>query len=62
MSTAERPNIVFVFSDQQRYSALGVNGNDVIRTPVLDAMAAEGLVCEICIPIIRSARLIEQFC
>ena len=46
MSTAKRSNIVFVFSDQQRYSVLGVNGNDVIRTPVLDAMAAEGLVCD----------------
>ena len=32
-------NIVFVFSDQQRYSALGANGNDVVQTPNLDAMA-----------------------
>ncbi|MFT5088655.1 MAG: arylsulfatase A-like enzyme [Planctomycetota bacterium] len=48
MST-DRPNILFVFSDQQRYSALGANGNDVVRTPVLDAMAAEGMVCDSCI-------------
>ena len=41
-----RPNIVFVFSDQQRYSALGANGNRVVRTPVLDGMAAEGMVCD----------------
>ena len=41
-----RPNIVFVFSDQQRYSALGANGNPVVRTPVLDGMAAEGMVCD----------------
>ena len=40
------PNIVFVFSDQQRYSALGANGNRVVRTPVLDGMAAEGMVCD----------------
>ena len=39
MSNEKRPNILFVFSDQQRYSALGANGNDVIQTPVLDAMA-----------------------
>lgn len=44
--SSKRPNILFVFSDQQRYSALGANGNDVIRTPVLDAMAAEGMVCD----------------
>ena len=46
MSTEKRLNILFVFSDQQRYSALGANGNDVIQTPVLDAMAAEGIVCD----------------
>ena len=44
MSQTQYPNIVFVFSDQQRYSALGTNGNDVIQTPVLDAMATEGMV------------------
>jgi arylsulfatase A-like enzyme len=44
-----RPNILYVFSDQQRYSALGANGNNVVRTPVLDAMAAEGMVCDTCI-------------
>ena len=46
MSQEKSPNIVFVFSDQQRYSALGANGNDVIQTPILDAMAAEGMVCD----------------
>ena len=46
MSNEKRPNILFVFSDQQRYSALGANGNDVIKTPVLDAMADEGMVCD----------------
>ena len=39
-------NLLFVFSDQQRYSALGANGNPVVRTPNLDRMAAEGLVCD----------------
>ncbi len=44
--SSRRPNIVFVFSDQQRYSALGANGNRVVRTPVLDGMAADGMVCD----------------
>lgn len=42
----QRPNILFVFSDQQRYSALGANGNRVIHTPVLDRLAAEGMACD----------------
>ena len=39
-------NILFVFSDQQRYTALGANGNQVVKTPNLDAMAAQGMVCD----------------
>jgi len=40
------PNLLFVFSDQQRYSALGSNGNPVVQTPVLDRMASDGMVCD----------------
>ena len=29
-------DILFVFSDQQRYSALGANGNTVVQTANLD--------------------------
>ena len=43
---ADRPNIVLVFADQQRYSALGANGKTVVRTPNIDAMAADGMVCD----------------
>ena len=39
-------NLLFVFSDQQRYSAVGANGNSVVRTPHLDRMAEEGMVCD----------------
>ncbi len=34
--------ILFVTTDQQRYDALGCNGGTVARTPVVDALAAEG--------------------
>ena len=44
--SSKRPNVLFVFSDQQRYSALGANGNTVLKTPVLDALASEGMVCD----------------
>jgi arylsulfatase A-like enzyme len=40
------PNLLFVFSDQQRYSALSANGNKVVQTPILDGIAAEGMVCD----------------
>ncbi len=43
-STAqERPNIILIVSDDHGTDALGAYGNEVIRTPHLDALAAEGL-------------------
>ncbi|MBN1673489.1 MAG: sulfatase [Kiritimatiellae bacterium] len=52
-----RPNIIFIFSDQQRYSAMGCAGNEVVQTPNHDRLAAEGVcfdnafsACPICSP------------
>lgn len=36
-------NILFVTTDQQRYDALGCNGGLIARTPIVDALAAEGV-------------------
>ena len=38
-----RPNIVFIISDDHRWDALGAAGNTKIKTPVLDKMAREGV-------------------
>lgn len=38
-----KPNIIFLLTDDQRWDALGVAGNPIIRTPHLDALAREGL-------------------
>ena len=52
-----QPNILFVFSDQQRYNTMGCVGNEVIQTPHLDRLAREGVCfdqafssCPICSP------------
>ncbi len=52
-----QPNILFVFADQLRYSALACHGNRVVQTPNLDRLAREGVVfdqafssCPICSP------------
>ena len=52
----KRPNILFLMTDQQRHDALGCV-NPIIKTPVLDSIAARGIrfsqaVCNvpICVP------------
>ena len=43
-----RPNILLLYTDQQRWDALGVNGNPDIQTPHLDTLAREGTSFERC--------------
>lgn len=38
-----RPNILILYTDQQRWDALGANGNPDVRTPHLDRLAARGI-------------------
>ena len=52
-----RPNVLYVFDDQHRYSAMGTSANPVVQTPNLDRLASEGIVldqvfssCPICSP------------
>ena len=37
-----QPNILFLFTDQQRHDTIGELGNPLIRTPALDRLAREG--------------------
>jgi len=39
----DRPNILLLMSDQHNANCLGVNGNSVVRTPNLDALATRGV-------------------
>ncbi len=41
---SQRPNILFLMSDEHRADVTGYEGNSVIRTPVLDRLAQEGVV------------------
>ncbi len=38
----ERPNIIFILTDDQRWDALGYAGNDIIHTPEMDKLAEQG--------------------
>lgn len=42
--TTDRPNVLFIITDQQRADHAGYAGNPVVRTPNIDALAARGTV------------------
>ena len=41
-----QPNILFIITDQQRAADTGFMGNQVVRTPSMDKIAAQGMVFE----------------
>ena len=40
---ADRPNLVFLFTDDQTFYSLGCYGNEDVETPHIDQLAAEGM-------------------
>lgn len=53
----QKPNILLITTDQQRYDTIGAAGYDFIKTPNLDALAKEGCIFDnayspnpVCIP------------
>ena len=63
----EQPNILFIFTDQHRLSAVGAYGQTVCKTPHIDRIAQEGVlfenaytVCPLCSPA-RGSILTGQF-
>lgn len=41
---SEKPNIIFLFTDDQSYTAMGCMGNDEIKTPHMDKLGADGVI------------------
>ena len=39
----EKPNIIFILTDDQRWDALGYAGNTIIQTPNMDDLASSGI-------------------
>ena len=53
----KKPNLLFIMTDQQRFDALGIAGNQVIKTPNLDRLDKQGAwfrnaytQCAVCAP------------
>lgn len=40
----QRPNIIFILTDDQPYSLLHCTGNEILQTPNIDRLAAEGIL------------------
>ena len=45
-----RPNVLVFFCDQLRPDLLGCYGGDIVRTPNMDALAADGTLFDSCCP------------
>ena len=44
----QRPNIIFLLTDDQRWDTLGCMGNPIIQTPNVDSLARQGVVFDNC--------------
>jgi len=51
----QKPNLLFIMTDQQRFDALSIAGNTVLKTPNLDRLAKQGAWLEMRTPNVRFA-------
>ena len=42
---ASKPNLLFILTDQWRFSSFGHSTDDVVRTPHIDQLGSEGAIC-----------------
>ena len=43
LAADSRPNVIVIFSDDQRYDTIHALGNDDIKTPALDSLVRDGV-------------------
>lgn len=67
VTRSDRPNIVWLLSDQHRADVMGAAGNPTVRTPNLDGLASQGYLFEnafcqgpLCVPA-RASLLTERY-
>ncbi len=67
LTAQERPNIIFILTDDQSYGLLGCTGNEIVKTPQIDKLADQGILftnahitSAICTPS-RISILLSQF-
>ncbi|WP_244526784.1 sulfatase-like hydrolase/transferase [Pseudozobellia thermophila] len=67
LASQERPNFVFILTDDQQYGLMGCTGNPIVKTPNLDQLAKDGVLftnahvtSAICTPS-RASILTSQF-
>ena len=44
ITNAERPNIIFIFTDDWGYNDVSYNGGTYLKTDFIDSMARDGLI------------------
>lgn len=56
-SRAQRPNVIYILTDQWRSTAFGYTGNKIVKTPNIDSFSSEAVifrnavsVCPVCTP------------
>ena len=60
-----KPNLLFLYADQHRADVMGCAGNDIVETPHLNRLAAQGVRFDhawtegpICQPKLAASRLV----
>ena len=67
LSAQQKPNVIYILTDQWRSTAFGYAGNDVVKTPNIDKFSKEAVifanaisVCPVCTPY-RAALMTGRF-
>ena len=67
LETSKDKNLLFIIVDQQRYDALSITGNPIVKTPNLDKLAKQGAYFKnaytpvaVCGPSQKTTRILQK--